>query len=105
MSEIETQAPIMEQSLTQTRNGLSQDAARQLDDDIVHFVTNMTSVSQSLNDGSALEDKTEDEQEEEVEENFESSSLEDSPKPDLDMSLTLSPGLSTNHKVAEEERV
>lgn len=110
MSEVETQVPIREWSLTQaqTLNGLSQDATEHLDDDMDHLDTNMTSVSQTLSEGLALQGKMEDdEQEEELEENLESSSLEDSPTPDQDLkiSLALSPGLSSNYMMAEDERV
>lgn len=91
-----------------TLNGLSGDTAEHLDDILNHPDSNMASVSNNGRDGLALKGKMEgdeEEQEEELEENLENSSLEDSQDQDLRMSLALSPALSSNHMVGEEERI
>ncbi len=110
VSEAESQAPLGEWSSTQakTLNGLSGDTAEHLDDILNHPDSNVASVSNNGRDSLALEGKMEgdeDEQEEELEENLENSSLEDSQDQDLRMSLALSPALSSNHMVGEEERI
>ncbi|XP_042258322.1 zinc finger protein 219 isoform X1 [Thunnus albacares] len=112
LSEVESQSPMGEWSSTQaqTLNGLCQDATEHLVDGLDHPDSNLASVSKTLSDGLDLKGKIEEDeedQEEELEENLENSSLEDSPGPDQDlrMSLTLSPVLSSNHMVGEEERV
>ncbi|XP_040887324.1 zinc finger protein 219 [Toxotes jaculatrix] len=108
VSEVESQAPLGEWSSTQTLNGLSEDKTEHLDDILHHPDSNMASVSKNARDGLGLKEKLEEEeeeQEEELEENLENSSLEDSQDQDLRMSLALSPALSSNHMVGEEERV
>lgn len=112
VNEVESQSPMGEWSSiqAQTLNGLSQDATEHLVDGHDHPDSNLASVSKTLSDGLALKGKIEEdeeEQEEELEENLENSSLEDSPGPDQDlrMSLALSPAMSSNHMVGEEERV
>ncbi|XP_070785889.1 zinc finger protein 219 isoform X1 [Enoplosus armatus] len=110
VSEAESQAPLGEWSSTQakTLNGLSEDTAEHLDNILDHPDSNVASVSNNVRDGLALKGKVEgdeEEQEEELEENLENSSLEDSEDQDLRMSLTLSPGLNSNHMLGEEERV
>lgn len=112
VSEVESHSLMGEWSSTQAQNtnGLSQDATEHLVDGLDHPDSNMASVPNTLSDGLALKGKTEedeDDQEEELEENLESSSLEDSPEPDKDMrmSFALSPVLSSNHIVGEEDKV
>lgn len=109
MSEAESQAPLGEWSSNQaqTLNGLSEHMAEHLDDALDH-PDSMASVSKNVRDGRALEGKMEgekEEQEEDLEENLDNSSLEDSQDQDLRMSLALSPALSSNHLMGEEERV
>ncbi|KAM6894883.1 zinc finger protein 219 [Lycodopsis pacificus] len=108
VTEAESQAPLGEWSSTQakTMNGLSEDTQDHLDDILGH--PDVASVSKNVRDGLALKGKMEgdeEDQEEELEENLENSSLEDSEDQDLRMSLALSPALSSNHMVGEEERV
>ncbi|XP_074479870.1 zinc finger protein 219 isoform X1 [Sebastes fasciatus] len=108
VTEAESQAPLGEWSSTQakTLNGLSEDTEDHLDDILDH--PDVASVSKNVRDGLAVKGKMEvddEEQEEELEENLENSSLEDSEDQDLRMSLALSPALSSNHMVGEEERV
>lgn len=108
----ESQASLGEWASTQgqTHNGLSEDAAEELDGYLDHQDSNLSSASKNIKDALALK-SDEEEQEEEVEENLEAageiSSLEDSPvqEQDLRMSLALSPALSSNNMVIEEERI
>ncbi|XP_034532484.1 zinc finger protein 219 isoform X2 [Notolabrus celidotus] len=101
-SEVESKAPLGEWSSPQakTLNGLSEVRGEHLDDILNHSDSNMASDS--------LMEKMEgndEEQDEELEENLENSSLEDSQDHDLRMSLALSPALSSNHMMEEEEQV
>lgn len=112
VSEAESQAPFGEWSSTQasTLNGLSEDKIKHLDDGLDHTDSNVASVSKNVKvrNSLVLKDKLEAEEEEqgeEFEENLENSSLEDSQDRNLRMSLSLSPALSPNHMVREEERV
>ncbi|KAM8898701.1 zinc finger protein 219 isoform 2-T4 [Spinachia spinachia] len=108
VAEADSQAPLGEWSSAQakTLNGLSQDTDDHLND-ILDY-PGVASVSKTVRGGLGLEGRMgggEEEQDEELEENLETSSLEDSEDHDLRMSLALSPALSSNHMVAEEERV
>ncbi len=108
VSEAESQAPLGEWSVTQakTLNGLSEDTDEHLDDIPNHPDSNLTSVSNNIKDSLVLKEKMEGDeegQEEELEENLENSSVEDSQERDLRVSLALSPALSSNHLVGEEE--
>ncbi|XP_053714436.1 zinc finger protein 219 isoform X1 [Synchiropus splendidus] len=88
----------------QTLNGLSPEAADQLDDGCPE--TNSTSAYPFLTDGLAIhtkKDRIEEELDGGLEDQLESSSLADSP--DQEMSFTLSPAMSSNHIVDEEEQV
>lgn len=110
VSEAESQAPLGEWSSIQAKslNGLSEDTAEHLGDILDHPDSNVASVSKNVRGSLALKGKMEgddEEQEEELEDNLENSSLEDSQDHDLRMSLALSPALSSNHMVGEEERV
>uniref|UniRef100_UPI003AAA8011 zinc finger protein 219 isoform X1 n=1 Tax=Centroberyx gerrardi TaxID=166262 RepID=UPI003AAA8011 len=116
VSEAESQAPLGEWASTQnqTHNGLSEDAAELLESSLDHQSANLASASTNMRDGLVLKGKMEedeDEQEEEMDEDLEaagdSSSLEDSPRQeqDLRMSLALSPALSSDHMVREEDGV
>lgn len=107
-SEAESQAPLGEWSLTQSKtlNGLSEDTTEHLDDIMDHPDSIVASVSNNVRDSLALKEKMEGDvegQEEELEENLESSSVEDLQDQDLRASLTLSPALSSNHMVGEED--
>ncbi|XP_028261583.1 zinc finger protein 219 [Parambassis ranga] len=86
-------------------NGLSEHATHHLDDALDH-PHSVVSASKNVRDDPVLEAKMEsEEQEEELEENLDNSSVEDSQDQDLRMSLALSPALSSNHAMEEEERV
>ncbi|XP_041820789.1 zinc finger protein 219 [Chelmon rostratus] len=110
VSETESQAPLGHWSSTKAKNlnGLSEDTAEHLDNILDHPDSSVASVSNHVRDGLALKGKMEgdeEEHEEELEENVENSSLEDTTDQDLRMSLALSPALSSNHMLGEEERV
>ncbi|XP_018518085.2 LOW QUALITY PROTEIN: zinc finger protein 219 [Lates calcarifer] len=110
VSEAESQAPLEEWPSTQaqTLNGLFEDKTEHMDDVLDHPDSNVASVSKNVRHGLGLKEKLEEEdeeQEEELEENLENSSLEDSQDQDLRMSLALSPALSSNHMMGEEDRV
>lgn len=110
VSETESQAPLGHWSSTKAKNlnGLSEDTAEHLDNILNHPDSSVASVSNHVRDGLALKGKMEgdeEEHEEELEENVENSSLEDTTDQDLRMSLALSPALSSNHMLGEEERV
>ncbi|XP_041635092.1 zinc finger protein 219 [Cheilinus undulatus] len=102
--EAESKTPLAEWSSTQTMtlNGLCEDRAEHLVD--IHDHSN-SSMANNVRDGLEKMEGNDGEQEEELEENLENSSLEDSQDQDLRMSLALSPTLSSNHTMGEEEQV
>lgn len=107
VNEAESQDPLGKWSTNQAQliNGLSEHATHHLDDTLDH-PHSMVSASKNVRDDPVLEAKMEsEEQEEELEENLDNSSVEDSQDQDLRLSLALSPALSSNHVVEEEERV
>lgn len=106
LSESESQNPLGDwpSSRARTPNGLSEHTAEPLDERLDRSDPT-AALSTNVRDGVAFKGKMEDEKEEQEEEFEENSSLEDSQDQNLRMSLTLSPALSSNTLMEDEERV
>lgn len=106
LSESESQTAMGEWPPSQTRtpNGLSEHTAEQLDQPLDRSDAT-ASLSTNVREELEFQGKTEEEKEEQEEEFEENSSLEDSQDQNLRMSLALSPALSSNTLMEDEERV